>query len=475
MATLVKPSRPQADLLHVPHVTKGETRFGEATVHRSRDMGADFVTPELDLDGLVWGRSEPMPMLDVPIAEVIDFLARVGPELDFERNQHLREAHDGMTRVSALGPRVLENCYRDLQFMFRSEVLAAEAKANVGDPALLDGWVATDPIGAPLRIRAFPPRLVHILAGNSPMVAALTVVRAALSKGVHLLKLASNDLFTPTAILRTMAEIDPDHPVTRSFSAAYWQGGDEKIESIIYRAQYFDKIVVWGGEGAVRNAARYAGPGFELVAFDPKVSASLIGREAFESPDSIRQAAERAALDAGSFDQDACNCSRFQFVEADEAQADSYCEALAAALGRDSRYGNARMPSGTPDEIRDEVDVLRTMDPIYRVFGGYEGQGLVIRSDEPVDFHPNFKTVNVVTVPDLAEAVRHITVATQTVGIFPPSRKRALRDKLAAAGAQRITTLGEVNGIGSFGGGPHDAMFPIHRFMKWIVEEGEEQ
>ena len=58
------------------------------------------------------------------------------------------------------------------------------------------------------------------MAGNAPSVAALTIVRAALSKGVHLLKLASNDLFTPVAILATMAQIDPQHPVTRSFTAA---------------------------------------------------------------------------------------------------------------------------------------------------------------------------------------------------------------------------------------------------------------
>ncbi len=474
MTAHTRESHPDASAIRVPHVVRGKTAFGDDVSYQSRDMGAAFGTPALDLDHLAWRRSEPLPMLDIPIAEVIDFLARVGPALDFDKNEYLRHAHDGMTKVSALGSRVLENCYRDLPFMFRKEVLEAEVKANIGDLALLDGWVAKDPIGAPLRMRAFPPRLVHILAGNSPMVAALTIVRAALSKGVHLLKLASNDLFTPTAILRTMAEIDPEHPVTQSFSAAYWPGGDAEIESILYRAQYFDKIVVWGGESAVRNAAKFAGPGFELVAFDPKVSASMVGREAFANKESIIAAAERAALDVGSFDQDACNCSRFQFVEADEDQADAYCAALASALARDSRYGNGRMPVPVSEEIRDEVDVLKTMEPIYRVFGGYDGQGLVIRSDEPVDFHPNFKTVNVVTVPSLTEAVKHITVATQTVGVYPPARKRELRDALSAAGAQRIVTLGEVNGISGFGGGPHDAMFPIHRFMKWIVEEGEE-
>ena len=59
-----------------------------------------------------------------------------------------------------------------------------------------------------------------------PASPAITIARGALTKGVHLLKLPSNDLFTGTAILRTMAEVDPDHPVTQSFSCVYWRGGD---------------------------------------------------------------------------------------------------------------------------------------------------------------------------------------------------------------------------------------------------------
>src|SRR5690606_13494865 len=117
-------------------------------------------------------------------------------------------------------------------------------------------------------------RLIHVLAGNTPGVTAITIARAALTKGLHLLKLPSNDLFTATAILRTMEELDPDHPVTRSFSCVYWRGGDASVEGALFRSQYFDKLVAWGGDAAIRSAISYIGPGFELVSFDPKVSIS---------------------------------------------------------------------------------------------------------------------------------------------------------------------------------------------------------
>ena len=306
-----------------------------------------------------------------------------------------------------------------------------------------------------------------------PSVAALTIVRAALTKGVHLLKLASNDLFTPVAILATMAEIDPEHPVTRSFTAAYWRGGDAAVERLIYQPQYFDKLVVWGGEGAVRNAVNYIGPGFELISFDPKVSISMIGAEAIATAEGVADTAARAARDVTLFDQDACSASRYQFVEGDVDRIDAYCTALVAELGKDHRLGNGRI-APPPPAIREEVEVLRGLEPIYRVFGASDGRGLVVRSDEPVDFHPDRKTVNVVQVPSLDQAVQFVTVATQTVGIFPPARKPALRDRLASAGAQRIVTLGNVVSTNTFGGQPHDAIFPLHRMMKWIIDEGED-
>jgi hypothetical protein len=123
----------------------------------------------------------------------------------------------------------------------------------------------------------------------------------------------------------------------------------------------------------------------------------------------------------------------------------------------------------TPREIIDEVDGLRSLEPDYRVWGSYDGSGLVVRSDEPVDFYPDARTVNVVVVDDLNDAVDHVNVATQTVGVYPPERKSELRDLLAAGGVDRITDLG--NGSGGANGGlgvPHDGMVALHRLVRWI-------
>jgi hypothetical protein len=143
----------------------------------------------------------------------------------------------------------------------------------------------------------------------------------------------------------------------------------------------------WGGDSTIRSAREYIGPGFELVAFDPKTSISLIGREAFESDAVLADAADRAAADATIMNQQACASSRVQYVEGSVEQVDRYCALLQARLGVRAHTTSA-CGNPLPSDLRDEIDGLRDMEPHYRVWGGYEGKGLVIRSEEPVDFHP---------------------------------------------------------------------------------------
>jgi hypothetical protein len=94
----------------------------------------------------------------------------------------------------------------------------------------------------------------------------------------------------------------------------------------------------------------------------------------------------------------------------------------------------------------------------------------VIRSDEPVDFHPDGRVVNVVVVADLADAIGHVNLATQTVGVYPPARKAVLRNALACAGVQRVVDIGNAGGVER--GLPHDGFYPLHRFMRWVNDEG---
>ena len=468
MATvLTKTEEPKG--AQVVHVVKGEAYTTRDIQFGSGDKA--FWTPKLDLRALVWARTEPGPAFDVKLSEIVDFLVATGEALRKDEKGYWAEAAERAQFNSPYDKGIIERSYKRLPDHFRAERILSQIEGEIGDARLLDGWVPfKNRLGGKGAIRAFPPRLVHVLAGNSPGVAASSIIRSAVTKGVNLLKLPSNDLFTAPAILRTMAAMAPGHPVVRSFSAVYWRGGDAAVESVIFRPQYFDKLVAWGGESALKSAKNYIGPGFELVAFDPKTSISMIGKEALSSRERIEETAELAAMDATVMNQAACTSSRFQYVETDDEEAlDLYCAELQKRMGVE-RVTSSVYAQKVPGELSEEIETLKSFDSMYRVWGDYDGKGLVIRSDEPLDIYPDGKMVNVVRVPSLKAAMRYVTVATQTVGVYPAERKVEVRDALATAGTQRVITLG---GAGAMVPGmSHDGFFPLHRMVRWVNDEG---
>jgi hypothetical protein len=146
---------------------------------------------------------------------------------------------------------------------------------------------------------------------------------------------------------------------------------------------------------------------------------------------------------------------------------ESFCAELAQRLGVDREFASATSaPLST--EAREEIQVMEAMGDL-KIWGGFDGRGLVILSDRPVEFQPTNKTSNVVMVGSLDDAVRYVNVATQTIGVYPYERKAQLRDRLASAGAQRLCRLGTANAhvLGS----PHDAMYPLQRFVHWMGDD----
>ena len=470
MTAMSKPgeARSEEAVVSAPFFFRGKTVHGADATHRSRDLGVTFTTPKIDFNAAVMPRLEVPPLLNVPLAEIIDFLVATGERLRASNNAYMDECVERMCSTHILPASVVRHSVHHASLYLDRQVLRADLEQNFPDPAALDGWIPKrDFTGRKSFVRAFAPRLVHVMPGNSPGVAVKSIAQGALVKAFNLFKMPSADPFTMVAILRTMADIDPDHPIVRSMSAVYWRGGDEATERVLYRPQYFDKIVAWGGGDAISNVIKYLMPGFQLVSFDPKTSISMVGREAHADEATQDAVAELAASDVMVLGQEACVCSRFQFVEGTPEEVDRFCEKLHARIAaKAAATGDAR-PLAM--DLKEQVEMLMMLDDEYATWGRADGKGLVIRSDEPVDFHPINKIANVVRVDSLDDAVKWVNVATQTVGFWPFDRMADYRDRLASGGAQRIVHLGEAGPTTI--GNPHDAMYPMHRFVHWMAHE----
>lgn len=414
---------------------------------------------------------------DVSFDEILDVLEALGGALDFESNTHLQEAYEASLVANVLPAEMLQNSYRVLGPLFSRDNVTEIADSQVGLD-YLNGWVPHKlRDGRELRVRAFGSRVLHIPAGNGGLVSAVTILRSVITRSDAIIKAPSNDPLTAIAIARTLADVAPNHPITRHLAVGYWKGGDSGVEEALYRPRHIEKIVAWGGLASVKHVTRYIQPGLELIALDPKRSATIIGREAFDDEDTMREVARRAATDIGVANQEGCANARVIYVLSGTdpeglANANRFGElvyrelmSLPPVVSTPPRYPNR--------ELLDHLEASRMADDFYRVIGGERREGAIVVSqfDEAVDYSPMLsgRVANVVPVDSIDQVTAAVNAYTQTIGVYPESLKRRLRNTLPLFGAQRLTTLGYACSVAV--AAPQDAIEPIRRMCKWIVDE----
>ena len=421
---------------------------------------------------------------DTPVREIVDFLAEAGKRLRLEDNSYLQESFALALRAGGLAEPILRGVYDALPKHVRAARPDGVGRQNHRRrlPRRLGAGARAN---AHVRVRAVGTRQLHITAGNVPVVAALTIVRGALTKSDILIKSPSNDPLTANAIARTLIEIDANHPVTRHIAVAYWKGGDEFMDLQIVRTSRIDKITAWGGMSSVRHIQKFLTPGIDLTALNPKYSMSVIGKEALNSEAAMEEAALGVAVIAGFYNQTACANTRIVYVESDTDE-----EALERVVefGRRIVAAFQGLPPvmSTPAAARNadleaELEAAALEEDFYHVEGDTIGGGVVIsRFPDRVDFFDrlNNRVINIVPVPDLLDVVKWCDDTTQTVGVYPEAVRDRLLDPFAlggrpaagrAAGRRSDADLpGDDDTLPP--GMPHDGIEPMRRNVRWVID-----
>jgi hypothetical protein len=464
----------------VPLFLRGEVITDDLVSFSTRSGSTAFEAPDMSKYVHRLPLANPMAMsdlYDVPFDEILDVLQALGDALVFATNPHLQEAYAAALVANVLPPEMLRVSYLTLGPMFARDAVRELADTQVGLD-YLNGWVPQQLAdGRDLRVRAFGSRVLHIPAGNGGLVSAITILRSVITRCDAIVKAPSNDPLTAVAIARTLADVAGDHPITKHLTVAYWKGGDEAVEEALYRPEHIEKIVAWGGLASVKHVTRYIQPGLELIALDPKRSATIIGAEAFQDESTMREVAKRAATDVGVANQEGCTNARVIYVMSGTD---------AAGISRANRLGEliyeelvslpsfmSTAPLYPNRELLEHVESSRLTDDWYRVIGGEQAEGAIIVSqfDAPVDYSSMLsgRVANIVPVDSIERVTEAVNAYTQTIGIYPESLKRELRDRLPLFGAQRLTSLGYACNVSM--AMPQDAIEPIRRMCRWIVDE----
>jgi long-chain-fatty-acyl-CoA reductase len=330
-------------------------------------------------------------------------------------------------------------------------------ETEIGDPYFLDEWIPRKTVYLHAEPRG---KVVHVMVGNIPMAGLFSIVRSVLTKNMTIAKLPKRDILTSLLFALSFVELNPDHPITKSISAVYWEPDSDAENEILRMA---DVVCAWGHKNSIEPLKRKISYGTEFLEFGPKRSIHLIGKD---TPD-YEYAAMKAAYDISLYDQEACFSPQETFFEGDP---EVYVNALSVWLEKSL----ARLPKGPPS-VDEKARISRARSEAkfrgWRVYAPEHTGWTIIVTDRPtvVDDHPLARTVYVHPVQDLSEAIPFVNKDTQTVAVHPPERAMELADELVRRGAARITEVGRVGRPRP--GFAHDGMFPMSRLVRWVTVE----
>lgn len=480
---------PDAQVLREPVIDRGSMEATGAYVYQVLPALDPAALPEHDIETLVNG------LYAIPFSSVLAFLEAVREAL--EKNREVVE------RVREISRRTFEHpdAYLDAAFASLSLLLDPALARTLVDNELaawglpgsrfLDGWVdtraevfpgtssllaasvfpgqpgaASVPENAGAFLRAMPTRQLHITAGNAPAIPVVSALRAILTKSAAVIKSPYGATLPGALLAVAAAAAAPDHPITRNLSLVYWPGGDEAVEQTFFAPNRFDRIVVWGAPEAVasvRSRALFT----RTICFNPRFGISMIGREAFDG--NLGEIAIRASTDSMIWNQKACIASQVHYVEGSEAEAERYAVELARVF---REAWDAKVPQFVQPAARGRLKRMRRGKHLQASWhmnrnaaGAFSSGVVVMPGAFDILDHPMCRLVVVRNVERLEDVLPFLHPAVSTAGVFPESRRLALRDAILARGVSNVLPLGQCERM--FPGMPHDGMMVLGELVDW--------
>ncbi len=414
----------------------------------------------------------------VKFEEVLEILERVADIWADPEHPLYREALGGLPGRIGFSAAMVAEGLAVVSSLCRRETCLARVRGELGDPALLDGWVERPALGHALRAWPRAP-VLHISAGNVFVGAVDSLLAGILTKNVNILKLSRVDPVFPALFLESIRQVDSRGLVWPNQALVTWKGGDASVETPLLTAGL--TVVFWGGEEALVALRRQADPGTRFIENGPRYSFALVDVEQLRAgmPDDVLRG---LALDLCRWDQQACSSPHLVYLLGGERR-DGV--ALMDALRPHLAELAGTLPVG-PLDFDERVEIRRVRD--LALMGQVEARSVLTAPDEQswsliYEDDAAFKisclnrTLFIKPLPDLArlqQEVGPISRYLQTVGLWVrPAWKAACEELLLGLGAKRLTVLGGMSE--GKAGAPHEGAYLLAGLIDWVDRESATQ
>lgn len=310
--------------------------------------------------------------------------------------------------------------------------------------------------------------LVHIVPGNSPAVAPLSIIEGLLSGNINILKNSSKNSNFSQILLHRLAEVSPGG-FLKPFIYAF-QLSSKNTALLRKLFNITDAISVWGSEESVNAVKSTAPPNVKIIEWGHRISFSYITRDFIRDEATLK----RVAKDICIVSQQACSSPQCLYLEtADREELNTFARSFAGILDKVSHEYPFPEPTiqewaeiSTVKELAkvgnclDESDAIEAGDKQWRVLIDYKS-GL-----RP---SPLYRTIWLKPIgrENIVRLMRPLRPYLQTVGLACLSSDLAeLTENFIQAGITRIRRPGEM--IESYSGEPHDGVYALRRYSRKV-------
>ncbi|MCP4135506.1 MAG: aldehyde dehydrogenase family protein, partial [bacterium] len=396
----------------------------------SYETGESIVIPKLQEEHIKQIlESDNKTLHDLSIDDIAKYLDKLSTAWS-EKKEFAETTIKQISSITGYCERIIKN---DFDMIIgscdRSEIYEM-IQGDLVNPYYLDEWLPSQAVYKHAQPRG---SVLHIMVGNVPMASLFSLVRSIVTKNISICKLPKRDPVSIIAFASMLVDIDPENPIAKSISVAYWDPASDSGKRIIEKS---NTICVWGKLSTMEAMRKIVPYGKELIEFGPKRSFAI-----YDDNGDIEGAALRLAKDISIYDQEACFCPLQVFVKSKDIK--TYIKELQYYLDQASRL----LP-----KIYTPIDVAAHTTCVIKenqflgnpLIQGENQNWLIIQKErvEPLDEHPLNRTIFVYQIEDLDEISVLIDKDVQTVSIYPWESYSAIAEKFTFLGATRIVETG---------------------------------
>ncbi len=310
--------------------------------------------------------------------------------------------------------------------------------------------------------------LVHIVPGNAPTVAPLSILEGLMSGNINILKNSSRNGNFPQLILKGIIDADPSGSLKPFVYAFQLSSSRKDILAALFNAAH--GIAAWGGEESVASVRKMTPDGVRIIDWGHRISFSYVSAHLKADIPSL----ENIAFDICVIEQQACSSPQCLYLETDDNdELFEFAKLFSRVLDQVSRtFPQPALSIAEMAEITNITQVTK--------LGASMGESDVIESDEKtwrilVDYKsalrpsPLYRTIWIkpLSKTKIVKTLRPLRTYLQTAGLACKLDELGeISKELIQAGVTRIKRPGHM--LDGYPGEPHDGVYALQRYCRRI-------